>query len=133
MGRLNIVSAATAKPRKTSTQGRIDNINELLNGIKDFSTTKQEEGITPSLVTFLEEVSLLTDQDNEGEDDINKITLMTIHSAKGLEFKNVYIVEGGIKDWAEKGYPLGNKHLGEIKVIKYHKKLKEDYLYREDM
>jgi len=73
-------------------QGRIDNINELLNGIKDFSTTKQEEGITPSLVTFLEEVSLLTDQDNEGEDDINKITLMTIHSAKGLEFKNVYIV-----------------------------------------
>ena len=48
-------------------------------------------------------------------------------------FKNVYIVEGGIKDWAEKGYPLGNKHLGEIKVIKYHKKLKEDYLYREDM
>ncbi|MCU4163334.1 ATP-dependent helicase [Carboxylicivirga caseinilyticus] len=73
-------------------QGRIDNINELLNGIKDFSTTKQEEGITPNLVNFLEEVSLLTDQDNESKDDINKITLMTIHSAKGLEFKNVYIV-----------------------------------------
>jgi rhodanese-related sulfurtransferase len=48
-------------------------------------------------------------------------------------FKNVYIVEGGIKDWAEKGYPLGNRHLGEIKVIKYHKELQEDYLYREDM
>ncbi len=73
-------------------QGRIDNINELLNGIKDFCTTKLEEGITPSLVNFLEEVSLLTDQDNESEDDINKVTLMTIHSAKGLEFKNVYIV-----------------------------------------
>lgn len=73
-------------------QGRIDNINELLNGIKDFCATKLEEGITPSLVNFLEEVSLLTDQDNESEDDINKVTLMTIHSAKGLEFKNVYIV-----------------------------------------
>ena len=48
-------------------------------------------------------------------------------------FKNVYIVEGGIKDWAEKGYPLGNKHLGEIKVIKYYKGLKENYYYREDM
>ena len=44
------------------------------------------------MVNFLEEVSLLTDQDNESEDDINKVTLMTIHSSKGLEFKNVYVV-----------------------------------------
>ncbi len=44
------------------------------------------------MVNFLEEVSLLTDQDNENEDDINKIALMTIHSSKGLEYKNVYIV-----------------------------------------
>ncbi len=73
-------------------QGRIDNINELLNGIKDFSDTKKEEGLKPNLVNFLEEVSLLTDQDNESEEDIDKVTLMTIHSAKGLEFKNVYIV-----------------------------------------
>ena len=47
-------------------------------------------------------------------------------------FKNVYIAEGGIKDWAEKGYPLGNKHLGEFKVIKYHKELEEEFLYREN-
>ncbi|MCU4173658.1 ATP-dependent helicase [Carboxylicivirga sp. N1Y90] len=73
-------------------QGRIDNINELLNGIKDFSDSKKEEGLSVNLVNFLEEVSLLTDQDNENPDDIDKITLMTIHSAKGLEFKNVYIV-----------------------------------------
>lgn len=47
-------------------------------------------------------------------------------------YTNVYLVEGGIKEWSEKGYPLGNKYLGEITVAKYHKKLKEDYWYREN-
>ncbi len=48
-------------------------------------------------------------------------------------YTNVYLAEGGIKAWAEKGYTLGNKYLGEIKVEKYHKKLKEDFFYRENM
>jgi len=73
-------------------QGRMDNVDELLNGIKDFTATKLEEGQNPNLVNFLEDVALLTDQDTEKGDDIDKVTLMTIHSAKGLEFKNVYIV-----------------------------------------
>lgn len=47
-------------------------------------------------------------------------------------FTNVYLVDGGIKAWAEKGYPLYNKYLGEIKVTKYKKKLKEDFWYREN-
>ncbi len=47
-------------------------------------------------------------------------------------YTNVYLAEGGIKTWSEKGYPLVNKYLGEIKVAKYHKKLKEDYWYREN-
>jgi len=47
-------------------------------------------------------------------------------------YTDVYIVEGGIKAWAEKGYPLGNKFLGEIKVLKYYKKLEEDFWYREN-
>ncbi|MCD6388579.1 MAG: rhodanese-like domain-containing protein [Desulfobulbaceae bacterium] len=47
-------------------------------------------------------------------------------------YKNVYLVKGGVKEWAEKGYPLYNKYLGEIKVIQYHKKLEEDFLYREN-
>ena len=47
-------------------------------------------------------------------------------------YKNVYFAEGGIKAWAQKGYPLGNKYLGEIKVTNYHKKLKEDFWYREN-
>lgn len=44
------------------------------------------------MTDFLSEVSLLTDQDNEKEEDAEKIILMTIHSAKGLEFKNVFVV-----------------------------------------
>lgn len=47
-------------------------------------------------------------------------------------YTNVYLAEGGIKAWAEKGYTLGNKYLGEIKVAEYHKKLKEDFWYREN-
>ena len=57
----------------------------------DFCAIREEEGNENILLTdFLSEVSLLTDQDNEKEEDAEKITLMTIHSAKGLEFKNVF-------------------------------------------
>jgi rhodanese-related sulfurtransferase len=47
-------------------------------------------------------------------------------------YRNVYLVDKGIVGWIEKGYPLVNKYLGEIKVTKYEKKLKEDYAYREN-
>jgi len=47
-------------------------------------------------------------------------------------YKNVYLVKGGVKAWAEKGYPLVSKYLGEIKVLKYEKKVKETFQYRED-
>jgi len=73
-------------------QGRVDNVDELLNGIKDFTTSRLERGEPCGLINFLEEVSLLTDQDNDNPDDRDKVTMMTIHSAKGLEFKNVYVV-----------------------------------------
>lgn len=46
-------------------------------------------------------------------------------------YKNVYLVDKGVVGWIEKGYPLVNKYLGEIKVTKYDKKLKEDFWYRE--
>lgn len=46
-------------------------------------------------------------------------------------YKNIFIVTGGIQSWAEKGYPLVTEYLGEIKVSKYEKKVKEDFLYRE--
>jgi len=74
------------------SQTRLENLEELFNAIREFSDDRQESGDSNGLVDFLQEVSLLTDQDTEKPDDINKVTLMTIHSAKGLEFKNVYIV-----------------------------------------
>ena len=46
-------------------------------------------------------------------------------------YKNVRVVDGGIAGWAEKGYPLYNAHLGEIKVTKYNKELKEEYKVRQ--
>jgi len=46
-------------------------------------------------------------------------------------YKNVYMVDGGVVAWAEKGYPLVNEYLGEIKVTKYDKKLKEEFTVRE--
>lgn len=72
---------------------RKENIEELVNGMNDFCALRQEEGSpNVSLTDFLSEVSLLTDQDSDKTDDGEKITLMTVHSAKGLEFKNVFVV-----------------------------------------
>ncbi|MDP3480730.1 MAG: rhodanese-like domain-containing protein [Desulfoprunum sp.] len=47
-------------------------------------------------------------------------------------YRNVYLVDKGIVGWSEKGYPLVNTYLGEIKVVKYDKKLKETFAYREN-
>ncbi|KAF0237382.1 MAG: DNA helicase II / ATP-dependent DNA helicase [Prolixibacteraceae bacterium] len=71
---------------------RHDNIQELLNGIKEFSLNAMETGEPAKLGNFLEDVALLTDQDNDKDEDRDKVTLMTVHSAKGLEFKNVFVV-----------------------------------------
>jgi len=74
---------------------RYENVQELLNGIKEFTETANEEDgdVTPKgMVEFLQDVALLTNVDNETEEDKDKVTLMTIHSAKGLEFPYVHIV-----------------------------------------
>lgn len=73
-------------------RARFENIEELLNGIRDFVTSNFNEDKPVRLENFLENVALLTDQDSDDPDDKNKVTLMTIHSAKGLEFPHVYIV-----------------------------------------
>lgn len=72
---------------------RQENIEELLNGVREFCTLRQEagEGQT-SLSDFLAEISLATDQDNGDEAEQDKVTLMTVHASKGLEFKQVFIV-----------------------------------------
>lgn len=71
---------------------RIENIEELLNGLRDFVEEQKElDEATGSLAEFLEDVALATDLDNEKGDD-DRVALMTIHLAKGLEFPYVYIV-----------------------------------------
>ena len=69
---------------------RSENVEELLNGIKDFTDNSEREG-EMTLGDYLQEVTLMTDADTEGSDDKNKVTLMTIHAAKGLEFKHLVI------------------------------------------
>jgi DNA helicase-2/ATP-dependent DNA helicase PcrA len=68
-------------------------LQELLKGIAEFCEIRREEGAEHvSLADFLSEVSLLTDQDNDKEEQANKVTMMTVHAAKGLEFRNVFVV-----------------------------------------
>ena len=77
----------------TSPEGvsRFENIQELLSGMQDF--TKNYDGdSTPILSEFMKDVALLTDTDNEKKEDFNKVTLMTIHASKGLEFPYVFVV-----------------------------------------
>ena len=69
---------------------RTENVEELLNGIKDF-TDHAEGGGETTLGDWLQEVTLMTDADLEKEGDRNKVSIMTIHSAKGLEFKHLVI------------------------------------------
>lgn len=71
---------------------RLENVQELLNGIKEFTEAALTNEEPADISTWLQSVSLLTDQDREKPEDRNKVTLMTIHSAKGLEFKYIYIV-----------------------------------------
>ena len=85
---------------------RYDNIQELLNGIKEFveddvakaidipdgESAQIEEGQEKSLAVFLQDIALLTDSDQDDKSDNNKVSLMTIHAAKGLEFPYVFIV-----------------------------------------
>jgi DNA helicase-2/ATP-dependent DNA helicase PcrA len=74
---------------------RQENLEEFLGGMQDFVESRREEdmGEQVYLTDFLQEVALLTDLDSDGgSDDHDKVTLMTIHSAKGLEFPSVFIV-----------------------------------------
>ncbi len=73
--------------------GKQENVEELVNGMADFCAQRLEEGNSHvSLGDFLAEVSLLTDQDSEHDDTAERVTLMTVHSAKGLEFRTVFVV-----------------------------------------
>lgn len=87
------IMADVTQDNSPESMSRKENIEELANGMSEFCNSRLEEGNEDVfLYNFLSEVSLLTDQDNDTEEDFNKVTLMTVHSAKGLEFKNVFVV-----------------------------------------
>ncbi len=69
---------------------RYENVQELLNAIKEYVDTPEVED--KSIGAFLQEIALLTDQDNDKDQDTDFVTLMSIHASKGLEFSNVFIV-----------------------------------------
>jgi len=72
--------------------GKFENVQEFTNAVQDYiENTENENEAAVNLEQFLEEIALATDQD-QNEDDNNKVSLMSIHASKGLEFKNVFIV-----------------------------------------
>lgn len=69
------------------------NIEELLKGIREYVDKRmEEEGVSPTLAEYLTEVSLLTDADTDTDDGVERVTLMTVHAAKGLEYNTVFVV-----------------------------------------
>ena len=91
---LRTTGVLTAMAVDLSPEGidRAQNVQELLNAIREFVAQRQEEGIDYTPITdFLSEVSLQTDQDENLTDTTERVTLMTVHSAKGLEFPIVFI------------------------------------------
>lgn len=71
-------------------RGRHENIQELLNGIKEFG--EREDIEDRSLAVFMQDIALLTNDDKQDDKNKDTVSLMTIHSSKGLEFKNVFVV-----------------------------------------
>jgi len=96
---LRVSGVMTALALDTTPEGidRAQNVQELLNAIREFVAQRQEEGIDFTPITdFLSEVSLQTDQDENLSDTTERVTLMTVHAAKGLEFPVVFI--GGMEE-----------------------------------
>ncbi len=87
------IIADVYQDRSPENLGRQENVEELMNGLDDFCSSRLEEGNTNvSISDYLSEVSLLSDVDTDKGEDKHKVTLMTIHSAKGLEFPSVFVV-----------------------------------------
>ena len=88
------ISADIYSSRNPEDLSRQENLEEFLGGMQDFVESRREEGRGDqiALSDFLQEVALLTDLDSEGDADQPKVSLMTIHSAKGLEFPTVFVV-----------------------------------------
>lgn len=84
--------AALAHDRTPESVSRRENLEELLSGLKEFVDLRTEQGgDSVDIQSFLNEVSLATDMDESDDSGGPKVTLMTVHAAKGLEFRHVYV------------------------------------------
>lgn len=86
------ILAMLAHDKTPETISRKENLEEIMSGLKDFVELKMESGEDASMRDFLSEVMLATDQDTSDSEEGPKVTLMTVHAAKGLEFKHVFVV-----------------------------------------
>lgn len=86
------IYAEVYSDRLPENLSRQENIQELVNGVIEFTTQREESGESALITDFLSEISLATDQDNSDEEETERVTLMTVHAAKGLEYKNVFVV-----------------------------------------
>lgn len=85
------IKSTLEQEKSTEAENKLQNIEELVNAIADFTQQKEKEGAEKvTIETFLEEVALLTDQDKE-EKQADSVTLMTSHASKGLEFEVIFI------------------------------------------
>jgi DNA helicase-2/ATP-dependent DNA helicase PcrA len=96
---------------------RIENIEELLNSVKEYTKNVENKEDVAMIAEYLQNVSLITDMDKDSSKDNNRITLMTIHSAKGLEFDYVYIV--GMED----GLFPGNNSIQSEQALEEERRL----------
>ena len=94
IGMTSGISRDIYSSRNPEDISRQENLEEFLSGMQDFVESRREEdmGEQVYLPDFLQEVALLTDLDSDNGDENDKVTLMTIHSAKGLEFPTVFVV-----------------------------------------
>ncbi len=95
VGKRSQLVAELYNDKSVEGQGRYENVQELLNSIKEYTETPNEEGeleADKSLSTYLQQITLLTDADNDKDEDQDVVKLMTIHAAKGLEFPCVFAV-----------------------------------------
>ena len=98
---------------------RVENLQEFVSVATDFETMQFSEGITPTLGEFLEQISLVADADEipEGDDHGGVVTMMTLHTAKGLEFPTVFL------SGMEEGVFPHNRAIGEKDELEEERRL----------
>ncbi|NLZ96235.1 MAG: ATP-binding domain-containing protein, partial [Bacteroidales bacterium] len=91
------IAQETFTDKSPEGMSRTQNVQELINAMSEFVDMHKEQGDEEIyLVDFLSEAALLTDQDTDDDEDDDKVTLMTVHASKGLEFEHVFVV--GMED-----------------------------------